>query len=388
MLKMRRVNFLSLPLQNQNFNIYSNMSKPLLTTLASLFLTAGFASGASNFTIDGIIYTPQGTQAKVYDGAGAPANVVIPETVTFEGNTYTVTSVGNQAFYAVTRVSSVKLPNTVRSLGENCFNNCSQLGKIEFGNGLQTIGQGAFANTQINGVKLPGSLRSIGKNAFKGRRTTSFTCLAVVPPSGQLATATDDYTFYDFAGTYVHVPAAVFEAYKNSTYFWSRVGHLTADPATENSVQVTYTGDNAISLTPDAVLPVLISNTGTNQVTSIEYTVSIDGQKGEYSLDDIAIPTFTNVPYEFPASLLPAGNHTIVVNVTKVNGVDNTAASQEFTLYLEVSQSGDTPSSVEDIVNHESGEALYYDLMGRRIAQPEHGIYVKVQNGHATKVVF
>lgn len=44
-----------------------------------------------------------------------------------------------------------------------------------------------------------------------------------------------------------------------------------------------------------------------------------------------------------------------------------------------------------DIINTTVDEnngvsAQYYDLMGRRVMNPEHGIYVKVQNGKAAKI--
>lgn len=34
----------------------------------------------------------------------------------------------------------------------------------------------------------------------------------------------------------------------------------------------------------------------------------------------------------------------------------------------------------------ESGQTLYYDLQGRRISNPSHGIYVRVRDGKADKV--
>lgn len=38
-------------------------------------------------------------------------------------------------------------------------------------------------------------------------------------------------------------------------------------------------------------------------------------------------------------------------------------------------------------IEGQNAEAVYYDLAGRRVAQPENGVFVRVQGGKATKVV-
>ena len=45
------------------------------------------------------------------------------------------------------------------------------------------------------------------------------------------------------------------------------------------------------------------------------------------------------------------------------------------------------PTAVDSIEASEEGEAVYYNLQGVRVENPEHGIFVKVVNGKATKVV-
>ena len=40
-----------------------------------------------------------------------------------------------------------------------------------------------------------------------------------------------------------------------------------------------------------------------------------------------------------------------------------------------------------DLVSSEAGEVEYFDLMGRRVANPEHGIYIKRCGGVAKKVM-
>ena len=44
-------------------------------------------------------------------------------------------------------------------------------------------------------------------------------------------------------------------------------------------------------------------------------------------------------------------------------------------------------SGVESIFTVDDSEAVYYNLQGVKVANPERGIFVKVSNGKATKVL-
>lgn len=61
---------------------------------------------------------------------------------------------------------SVKLPDSLESIGEKAFVYCEQLKTVQFGNGLKTIGKDAFGHTGVISLKFPDSLESIGDWAF------------------------------------------------------------------------------------------------------------------------------------------------------------------------------------------------------------------------------
>ena len=64
--------------------------------------------------------------------------VVIPPTVTYEGKTYKVTAIGYKAF-ASCLITSVTIPSTVTSIGENAFCQCYKLKKIVIPSSVTSI---------------------------------------------------------------------------------------------------------------------------------------------------------------------------------------------------------------------------------------------------------
>lgn len=77
--------------------------------------------------IDGLYYdldTSNRTATVTYETTGSnnyaslPADVVIPESVTYEGITYSVTKIGDEAFANCASMESISIPGSVVQVGE------------------------------------------------------------------------------------------------------------------------------------------------------------------------------------------------------------------------------------------------------------------------------
>ncbi|MBO7239472.1 MAG: leucine-rich repeat protein, partial [Bacteroidaceae bacterium] len=78
-----------------------------------------------------------------------------------------VTSIGEGAFKNCSSLTAVEIGNSVTNIGEGAFMNCSSLTGIEIGNSVTSIGEGAFMDcSSLAAVEIGNSLTSIGERAF------------------------------------------------------------------------------------------------------------------------------------------------------------------------------------------------------------------------------
>ena len=151
-------------------------------------------------------------------GNNVSGALVIPEKVNDGISDYTVTSIGDWAFYECRSLTSVEIPNSVTSIGErafsycvsltsieipnsvtsignSAFNYCSSLTSVEIPNSVTSIGDWAFSDcSSLTSVEIPNSVTSIGNWAFS---ETGLRCI-IIPPS---VTSLGDHNFAGMCGT-------------------------------------------------------------------------------------------------------------------------------------------------------------------------------------------
>lgn len=159
--------------------------------LLFLLLSSTSTALADQFvcTVGGISYsvnTANKTASVVSNYYGAySGNIIIPETIIYDNITYSVTSIGEDAFYK-SGITSVTIPNSVTSISENAFLDCHQLEFVTIGNSVTTIGEHAFRYcyrlTELVSLAVDPPICGIGRysSAF-GDGVNRKTCRLFVP---------------------------------------------------------------------------------------------------------------------------------------------------------------------------------------------------------------
>ena len=152
-------------------------TKSLLNALFLAFLMgiSGMAKiHAQTFTVGDLNYSinDDGVSVTVIghvNGTQATGQLIIPTSVSYNGNNYTVTIIGTDAFYDSHSLTSLSIPNTITVIKARAFANCTGFtGSLIIPNSVITIGRMAFVHCVgfTGSLTIPNSVESIGENAF------------------------------------------------------------------------------------------------------------------------------------------------------------------------------------------------------------------------------
>ena len=118
-------------------------------------------------------------------------DLIIPDTVTYNGSTYSVTSIGGYAFIECDSLISVTIPNSVTSIGDRAFKSCTSLTSVTIPNSVTSIGACAFDGcASLTSVTIPNSVTSIYWATFSG--CTSLTSVTI--PNSVTSVAYDAFS--------------------------------------------------------------------------------------------------------------------------------------------------------------------------------------------------
>jgi len=161
-----------------------------------------------NMDSQGLVYTQSGENYIIKQYSGVATEVIIPDTyngkpvvgmrsyafyrlshITSVTLPNTITSISYQAFYDCSSLTSITIPEGLTSIGTYAFYGCSSLTSITIPEGVTSIGDWTFYNcTSLTEITIPDSVTSIGEYAFQGcTRLTEITIGEGVTSIGSLA---------------------------------------------------------------------------------------------------------------------------------------------------------------------------------------------------------
>ena len=134
-----------------------------------VMITSKALAGASFEVIDGFKYildsdtkTATLVETELYGG-----DIVIPESVKVkDGNVYKITIIGDKCFYWK-NFTSITIPSSVTSLGDDCFGGCTSLKSITIPSSVTTLGQQCFSDCNgLTSITIPSSVTYLGDDCF------------------------------------------------------------------------------------------------------------------------------------------------------------------------------------------------------------------------------
>lgn len=188
------------------------------------------SANAYDFQVDGIYYDINADEATVTvtnetgdsSGRSYSGEVIIPQSVAYNKKTYSVTSIGDEAFAYCSELASVMIPNSVSTIGDYAFAYCNGLTSVTIGNSVTSIGNYAFV--LCNGLE---SIKSY----------------ATIPP------AIEANTFSSYNAT-LYVPVGCGSAYRKAEH-WANFTNIVesidsrVEALQDENIRV-YTVDNSL----------------------------------------------------------------------------------------------------------------------------------------------
>lgn len=249
---------------------------------------------------DGIYYKTNGNYASVmaYPGSGEySGNISIPSSFTYEGVTYTVNGIGDDAFMSCNDLTSITLPNTITTIGDDAFYGCDNISSIIIPSKVTSIGSSAFGYCRGLKKVIVTDLSAWCKINFKNYSSNPLTCAEHLYNSNGVeikhltipedVTAIGNNAFCGCSGlTSVTLPSSVITIGNNAFVDCSGLTNVTL------SSSVTTVGTSAFSHCSGLTNITLPSSVTTIGASAFEYCTSLSSMTLPSSVKTIEPYTF------------------------------------------------------------------------------------------------
>lgn len=307
-----------------------------------------FKYGDPLMSIDRIIYciSDNSQQAVLFDGKYTDiSDYSIPSSITNNDISYSVTSIGEKAFWGYSSLTRVVIPNSVVNIGEAAFEGCDNLISVVVNNKTPiSINANTFTNRENATLFVPKGSISKYKTANYWKDFKSIEEIKL--PTHTLTYLVDgaEYKSYEIEEEETITPEAEPEKEGYTFSGWSEI------PETMPAHDVTITG-----------------------------TFNINSYKLTYMLDN---EVYKEVTYEYGATITPEptpeGNYASF----EWEGLPETMPAKDVVVHARYETTG--------IINvtMKSGNNRIYSISGKQLDKPQHGLnIINVNDGTTKKVV-
>ena len=226
----------------------ASAAKEKITFFVLLFaalVLKGTCAYAQRVFVDSVYYTLDNTamtaQIAVQSSSTAVGDIVINDTVTYEGANYAVTGMADDAFAGCVQLTSIVLPQTLRNLGKNAFLRCTNLTSCIIPDSTITeIPFEAFWGAGLIEFRVPEGVTYIEQRSFEQMPNLQRVHLAnsvqsVSPWAFYILDALQDPIYNDslfvlmpmnYQGAYT-IPTGIQVIYKSAFYGCTKITSLT-----------------------------------------------------------------------------------------------------------------------------------------------------------------